>query len=144
MNCEPHIKKQKICWVMTTLRTTPKTDTIKRKYTSLVWAWVLSCLVFAAGFDSVNTLGDVSVNKQSPLAHFSHEAGSYSLRFHGLRLFANGNDHGSDDSEPDYLAQTSTNTVGQFAAARIVKSLHVETLSRFYLHYARAPPLILK
>ena len=121
-----------------------KTDTIKEKYTSLLWAWVLSCLVFTAGFDSENTLGDVSVNKQSPLAHFSHEAGSYSLRFHGLRLFTNGNDHGSDDSEPDYLAQTSTNTVGQFVAARIVKLLHVETLSRFYLHSARAPPFILK
>lgn len=127
---------------MTTPSSTP--NTIKRKYTSLLWAWVLSCFVFAAGFDSVNTLGDVSVNKQSPLAHFSHEAGSYSLRFHGLRLFANGNDHGSDDGEPDYLAQTSTTTVWQFAAARIVKSLHVETLSRFYLHFARAPPLILK
>lgn len=129
---------------MTIPRTTPKTDTIKQKYASLLWAWVLSCLVFTAGFDRVNTHGDVSVNKQSPLAHFSHEAGSYSLRFHGLRLFANENEHGSDDSEPDYLTQTSTNTVGQFAAARIVKLLHVETLSRFYLHFARAPPLNLK
>ena len=57
-------------------------------YMPLVLAWVLSCLVFSAGFQSKCIAEDVGFTTQSPLAQFNHSGINYSLRFNGLRLIA--------------------------------------------------------
>ena len=56
-------------------------------------AWVLSCLILSASFQSGQINNEVEVSQQSPLAQFNYAGKSYSLRFTGTKL-ENSDDQG--------------------------------------------------
>jgi len=116
----------------------------RHNYTSIFWAWVLSCLVFSAGFDSLSTFDEASITNRAPLAHFSHSDSNYSLRFNGLRLFASDSDDNGDDKELNELVSISANITRLFVTSLYTDDLHIEAFTRFYLHVVRGPPLTLK
>ncbi len=59
----------------------------------LFMAWVLSCLILSASFQSGQINNEVEVSQQSPLAQFNYAGKSYSLRFTGTKL-ENSDDQG--------------------------------------------------
>ena len=55
-------------------------------YMPLFLAWVLSCLILSASFQTGQINEDIEVSQQSPLAQFNYAGKSYSLRFTGTKL----------------------------------------------------------
>jgi len=105
----------------------------------LFMAWVLSCLILSASFQSGQINSEVEVSQQSPLAQFNYAGKSYSLRFTGTKL-ENSDDQG-DGSEA--IVEL---TLG-FIALAIVLCLGMANVvpraRQFYRQPSRGPPLSL-
>ena len=105
----------------------------------LFMAWVLSCLILSASFQSGQINNEVEVSQQSPLAQFNYAGKSYSLRFTGTKL------ENSDD-QGDGPEATVELTLG-FVVLAIVLCLGMANVvpraRQYYRQPSRGPPLSL-
>ena len=82
-------------------------------------AWVLSCLILSASFQSGQINNEVEVSQQSPLAQFNYAGKSYSLRFTGTKL-ENSDDQGDG---PEAIVELTLGFIALAKSERRVKSL---------------------
>ena len=105
----------------------------------LFMAWVLSCLILSASFQSGQINNEVEVSQQSPLAQFNYAGKSYSLRFTGTKL-ENSDDQGDG---PEAIVEL---TLGFIALTVVLCMGTVNAVPRTRQHYhqpSRGPPLSL-